>query len=29
MTFCAHDVPMCPQRIDAREWAEHGGAEAG
>jgi hypothetical protein len=29
MAFCAHDVPMCPQRIDPREWDEHGGAGLG
>jgi hypothetical protein len=27
--FCAHDVPMCPQRIDSGEWQERGGTELG
>ena len=29
MSFVAHDVPMCPQRIDPREWQDYGGAELG
>jgi hypothetical protein len=29
MGFLAHDVPMCPQRIDPGEWEEHGGTGLG
>jgi hypothetical protein len=27
--FTAHDVPMCRQRIDAREWDAYGGTDLG
>jgi hypothetical protein len=29
MTFRAHDVPMCPQRIDPAEWHARGGTAPG
>jgi hypothetical protein len=29
MSFLSHDVPMCPQRIDPREWEYHGGTGLG